>query len=134
MSSLTGGAFLAPAAALAGQQIPGNPGTWPAYRALLRAVVGSVAHVPVVLLGVCTPQELAGWPIGAWILLDCADRERRRRLGRHLSPQRVADAIADARDYRTLGLPAIDTTGRTPDTAAAELAGYIQALEHDQQP
>jgi energy-coupling factor transporter ATP-binding protein EcfA2 len=127
-------AFMAPAAALAGEHIPDNPGTWPAYRALLRAVVGSIAHVPVVLLGVCTPLELAGWPIDAWILLDCADRERRRRLGRHARPHRVAGAIGDARNYRTLGLPVIDTTGRTPETAAAELARYIQTLEHDQQP
>jgi hypothetical protein len=59
-------AFTGPAAALAGQEIPGNPGTWPAYRELVHAVVGSIAHLPGVLLGVCTPDELKDWPIDAW--------------------------------------------------------------------
>lgn len=75
-------AFMAPAAALAGRQIWLNPDTWPAYRDLIRAVVTSMTHVPVVLLGVGTPDELHDWPIDSWVLLDCADSERRERLTR----------------------------------------------------
>ena len=121
-------AFTRPAAALAGREIPGSPATWPAYRELVHAVIGVMAHLPVVLLGVCTPDELKDWPIGTWVLLDCADQERRRRLARHAGPQRLADAIGDGREYRQLGLPVIDTTGRTPMAVAAELARFIQSL------
>jgi hypothetical protein len=75
-------AFIGPAAALAGREIPGNPETWPAYRELVHAVIGSIAHLPVVLLGVCTPDELKDWPVDAWVLLDCTEQERRSWSGR----------------------------------------------------
>jgi hypothetical protein len=121
-------AFMRAAAALAGREIPDNPGTWPAYRQLVHAIIGVMAHLPVVLLGVCTPDELKDWPIDAWVLLDCSEQERRRRLGQHADLERLADAVQDGREYRQLGLPAIDTTGRTPTAVAAELARYIQSL------
>jgi energy-coupling factor transporter ATP-binding protein EcfA2 len=127
-------AFTGPAAALAGQEIPGNPETWAAYRELVHAVIGSIAHLPVVLLGVCTPDELKDWPIDAWVLLDCTDQERQQRLGRHADPQRLADGIRDGREYRQLGLPAIDTTGRTPIAVATELAKLIQPLYESRGP
>jgi len=120
-------AFMGPAAALAGREIRENPETWPAYRELIHAVIRPMAHLPVVLLGVCTPAELEEWPIDAWVLLDCTDRERRRRLGQHADPERVKDAIRDGREYRLLALPVIDTTGGTPAAVAAELARFIQA-------
>jgi len=120
-------AFMRPAAALAGRQIPDNPETWPAYRELMHAVIGVMAHLPVVLLGACTPDELKGWPIGTWVLLDCSEQEQRRRLGRHTDPQRLADAIHDGREYRQLSLPVLDTTGRTPMAVAAEMARFIQS-------
>lgn len=126
--------FMEPAAALAGQRIPENPGTWPAYRELVHAVIGTIAHLPVVLLGVCTPDELKDWPIDAWVLLDCTDKERQRRLSRHASPQRLADAIRDGHQYRQLGLPTIDTTGLTPIAVAAELARFIQSLHESKDP
>jgi hypothetical protein len=40
------------------REIPENPETWPAYRELVHAVIGPIAHLPVVLLSVCTPKEL----------------------------------------------------------------------------
>lgn len=122
-------AFMDPAAALAGQEIRANPEAWPAYRELVHAVIGSIAHLPVVLLGVCTPAELKEWPIDAWVLLDCTDQERRRRLDQHADPGAVEDAIRDGREYRLLGLPVIDTTGRPPAAAAAELARFIHSLD-----
>jgi energy-coupling factor transporter ATP-binding protein EcfA2 len=127
-------AFMGPAAALAGREIRDNPGTWPAYRELVHAVIGSIAHLPAVLLGACTPDELTDWPIDAWVLLDCTDQERRRRLGRHADPQRLADAIGDGREYRQLGLPVIDTTSRTPKAVAAELARLIQSPYESRDP
>lgn len=121
-------AFMEPAAALAGRRIPQNPETWPAYRDLVRTVISAVAHLPLVLLGVCTPDELAGWPIDTWVLLDCTDEERARRLG-ETDARRQAEGIHDGRAYRQLGLPVIDTTGRQPATVASELATLIQALQ-----
>src|SRR5262249_27985119 len=105
-----------------------TPGPCPPSGASVHAFIGTPAHLPVVLLGVCTPDELKDWPIDAWVLLDCTDKERQRRLSRHASPQRLADAIRDGHHYRQLGLPAIDTTGLTPIAVAAELARFIQSL------
>jgi len=123
-------AFMAPAAALAGRDIRQQPETWPAYRHLIRAVIEAVAHLPVVLLGVCTPDELRDWPIAAWVLLDCADQEREQRLGPGCDQEHVAEALADARQYRALGLPVIDATNRAPADVAAELARFVRAREH----
>jgi hypothetical protein len=106
-------AFMAPAAALAGRDITGHRDTWPAYRQLVRAVMEAMAHRPVVLLGVRTPDELEAWPIDAWVLLDCTDEERRRRLGPLAGPDRLAEGIHDAAEDRSLGLPVIDATGHS---------------------
>jgi hypothetical protein len=125
-------AFMEPAAALAGRRVPENPETWPAYRDLVHAVIRSVAHLPVVLLGVCTPDELKDWP-DAWALLDCTDQERQRRLGQNADPQRLAEGIRDGREYRQLGLPVINTTGRAPAAVASELAVLIQSIHQSQE-
>ncbi len=120
-------AFMDPAGMLAGRPIRESPRTWPAYRDLVRAIVQSLGAVPVVLFGVCTPDELPDWPNGRWILLDCADAERGRRLagGATRGQGRLPAAIRDAAEYRCLGLPRYDTTGRPPGEAAAGLAGLI---------
>jgi energy-coupling factor transporter ATP-binding protein EcfA2 len=122
-------AFMGPAGALAGRDIRHDPATWPAYRALVRVAVNAVATVPAVLLTVCTPAELAEWPISAWLLLDCADSERRRRLtqaGRQASED---NAVRDASQYRALHLPVINTTGRAPPQVAANVAAYVRSIE-----
>lgn len=119
-------AFMAPAGALTGREIRQSPSTWPAYRQLVRAVLEPVRHLPVVLLGVCTPAELSGWPIDAWAVLDCTDQERQRRLAHHGRPESAADAVADAARYRSQGLPIIDTTGLTPARVANELANFVR--------
>jgi len=58
----------------------------------------------MVLLGVCTPAELDGWPIDAWVLLDCAADERRRRLTPFTAAEEVEDSVRDGREYRLLGI------------------------------
>jgi energy-coupling factor transporter ATP-binding protein EcfA2 len=121
--------FMEPAAALAGRQIVGHPETWPAYRELIGAVVSTIAHLPVVLLTVCTPDELPSWPIDVWVLLDCSDQERRQRLAKQASQDRLAEGIHDAAEDRSLGLPVIDTTGHTPAEVAADLARFVLRLE-----
>lgn len=126
-------AFMAPASALAGREITQHRETWLAYRQLVGTVVAAIAHLPVVLLTVCTPDELPGWPINAWVLLDCTDEERRQRLGQQASLDRVAEGIHDAQGHRSLGLPVIDTTEHTPAEVAADLAQFVQRLEHGEQ-
>lgn len=79
------------------------------------------------------PGELKDWPIDAWVLLDCADQERQRRLGENTDPQRQAVGIRDGREYRKLGLPVIDTTGRAPAAVASELVALVQSLHQSQE-
>ncbi len=109
------------AGALAGRDVRRSPDLWEAYRQLVRSVIDLLRSVPTVLLGVCTPDELGGWPEARWVLLDCDDDERRRRLAGH--PQEEVDsALADAREYRRLHLPVVDTSGRPVDEVTGELA------------
>ena len=131
-------AFMEPSGKLAGRPVRRSPRTWPGYRDLVRTVVESMIEVPVpvVLLGVCTPGELADWPDGRWLLLDCGDAERRRRLSAQSAGRGEAreldgeDAVRDAAHYRRLGLPGFDSTGLTPGQAAAGLAAIIRAASN----
>ena len=121
--------LMGPASDLAGRDVARSPSTWAVYRRLVRAVVDAVTPAPLVLLGVSTPDELDGWPVDEWILLDCSETERRRRLGPRLDPGEMEEALADARHYRALGLHTIDTIGRRPDDVARVLAELIHQLE-----
>lgn len=58
------------------------------------------------------------------MLLDCSDDERRARLANRLGEAEIADALRDARQYRSLGLAAVDTN-RSVDLVASEIAGLI---------
>jgi hypothetical protein len=122
-------AFIEPSGRLAGRPVRQSPRTWPGYRDLVRSVVETMLEVPVpvVLLGVCTPDELAGWPLGRWLLLDCDDAERLRRLASPAGGSDGARAVSDAAEYRQLGLPRLDSTGMTPEQAAARLAALVRA-------
>lgn len=119
-------AFMTPASELAGVAIRGVSGKWPSYARLVRAVVDAVSPVGVVLLGVCTPSELSDWPSGRWLLLDCSDDERRRRLADRYDPHETADALGDAAAYRALGLPTLDTTSLDPTEVARALAARLR--------
>jgi hypothetical protein len=118
-----------PAGQLIGKSIRADRSAWPFYDALVRAVLEHVDGVPLVLLGVRTPDELHGWPIGAWILLDCADDERVTRLGERLGGSDLAEAIKDGQSYRNLGLPVVDSTSRTIDEVAEVLTSLIDHLD-----
>ena len=122
-------AFMEPAAALAGQDIRANRETWPAYRQLVQRVAASVASMPVVLFGVATPDELDSLHIRTWVLLDCSDEERRRRLQADGRGREAKAAIGDAEHDRSLGLPVIDTTARPPALIAADLADFVTRTE-----
>ena len=113
------------AEALAGVAIPQAPQTWTDYERLVRTVVEQIRPVDVVLLGVCTPRQLCGWPDGQWLLLDCADGERRTRLARRGHAAAAEDAVADAAAYRSLDLPILDSTGLDPREVAQAIVHMI---------
>ena len=118
-------AYMDAAGELAGRDIRANPDTWAAYRSLVRSIVAAAEGLDVVVLGVCTPDELPDWPAGPWILLDCSHEERRRRLVDRETLHDAAGALEDARRYRSLGFPIHDSTGEDLTTTAESLAGLI---------
>ena len=118
---------MGPAQALAGVAIRQAPQTWASYELLVRTVVDQIWPVNIVLLGVCSPQQLIDWPKGEWLLLDCADDERRTRLAPRGNPAETEDAVADAAYYRSLGLPMFDSTDLEPREVAKALAKMIDS-------
>jgi len=58
--------------------------------------------------------------------VDALGELRHRQDDECAAAGRVRDAVRDGREYRSLGLPVIDTTGRTPAAVAAELAWFVQ--------
>jgi AAA domain len=117
--------FMDAASTVAGRDIRKSPETWQGYRNLVRAIVDSIRPHPTVLLGVCSPDELHGWPVDAWVLLDCSDEERAHRLGLDRA-QDLAEALADARDYRSFELPVVDSTGRSREDVGLSVAALIR--------
>ena len=120
--------LMGPAGTLAGADISATPATWRTYGLLMRAVVDQIIPMNLVLLGVCTPDELSDWPTGGWLLLDCSDDERRARLAPREDAAQVKYALEDAANYRRLGLSVVDSTGLAPPQVARELANTIRQL------
>lgn len=118
-------AFMGPAQALAGVAIRQAPQTWASYEHLVRTIVDQIWPFNIVLLSVCTPQQLSDWPNGEWLLLDCADGERRTRLAPRGNPAETEEAVADAVFYRSLGLPVLDSTDLEPPEVAKAIAKMI---------
>jgi len=121
--------LMEPTGQLIGRSIRADRSAWPFYDALVKAVIEQFDDVPFVLLEVRTPDELPGWPIGACVLLDCADDVRVTRLGERLCGSDLAEAVEDGRSYRKLGLPVVDSTSQTIDEVAEELASMIGHLD-----
>ena len=121
-------AFMDPAEALAGVAISETPEIWAKYGQLVRVIVEQVLPVNIVMLGVCTPGQLRGWPDGRWLLLDCADAERRTRLSRRGHPTVTEEAITDAGVYRSLGLPIVDSTDLEPHKVAEAIVTAMSAV------
>lgn len=121
-------AFMGPAGELSGRDIRSDATTWGSYRDLVRSVVEIGGALDVVLLGVCTPQELSDWPNGLWVLLDCSDDERRRRLRDRDDSHDHESAVDDALSYRSLDLPILDTTNLDLASTADSLADFIRSV------
>jgi hypothetical protein len=113
------------AAALSGRDVRASPDLWAPYRSLVQSIVRTVLpSTDVVVLGVSTRDELIDWPPASWVLVDCNDHERRRRLADRPRSE-VDDAIADAAKYRHLGFPVVDSSGRAVEEVAAKLMAIV---------
>lgn len=118
--------LMVPAGMLAETDIRQTESAWSSYAELIRSVVENVGAERVVLFGVRTPDEMVGWPDSKWLLLDCGDAERVSRLRSRGEPDEgISEAVADAADYRRLGLFNIDSTGLRPDDVAQQVAARI---------
>lgn len=118
--------LMVPAGRLAGADIRMTSNTWDGYSELVRTLVENIGPERVVLLGVRTPEEMAGWPPASWIVLDCSDAERIRRLrARGESETGIKEALEDAAEYRRLGLFVLDNTLLDPAKTADRLAARI---------
>jgi hypothetical protein len=121
-------ALITSAGHLAGCSIRTNETTWQPYRDLMREVAALSPPKRTLLLGVSTPAELTGWPDGKWLLLDCDDTERVRRLRlRGEMDEVIRSAVMDAIEYRSLALPTLDTTKLDPREVAAKIAERVAA-------
>ena len=101
---------------------------WPAYNDLCLGLVAAVlaAGHDVLLLCPLTPDEVArsAADLGTvrWLVLDCSDATRRRRL--RTRPGGATDepgAVADAAELRALGVPVLPNDGIT-------LAGAVDLI------
>ncbi|HEY6746654.1 MAG TPA: AAA family ATPase [Mycobacteriales bacterium] len=99
-------------------------GRWPAYNDLCLSLVAAVlaAGHDVLLLCPLTPDEVgrtaAALGIVRWMVLDCSDATRRRRLRTRPGEPTDADAAAaDAAELRALGLPVLHNDGISIDAA-----------------
>lgn len=99
---------------------------WPAYRRMWMRVLDLPlrAGVPVLFLTSALPDEVGAPRPDRWLLLDCADEERVRRLRRRGWDQDEIDAaVEDARG----GRGQIDDVIRTDDGPITQTAKAVAA-------
>lgn len=128
--------LLAPASALAGTSVWEASETWPAYRTLWLRIVQMLVRNGrrVALFASMDPDDLVGiLPLpgvarAAWCLLDCDDATRRGRLrARGWEATEIDEALGDARVLRGRIPTVIDTSGTTPEEAAAQVRAWLDA-------
>jgi broad-specificity NMP kinase len=104
---------------------------WPEYNALWSRVLSLVlrSRVPVLFLCPLLPAELVPAPADActsWLLLDCSDERRRRRLAaRGWSPAAVESAVEDGRQARAVISAQVSTDDDRPDQTAAAIMRWV---------
>jgi hypothetical protein len=110
---------------------------WPGYNRLWMVNIGLILRsgVPVVFSSPLTPHEVdTAVPSGfahprSWILLDCSDDERVRRLQqRGWHPDRIRYAVDDARDLRDMVPAVIDADGLSPDQVTELLQQWAESV------
>lgn len=126
--------LLAPASLLAGTSVWETSETWPAYRTLWLRIVQMLVRNGrrVALFASMDPDDLAellplpGVARVAWCLLDCEDATRRGRLwARGWDRTTIDEALGDARALRGRIPTVIDTSGTSPEEAAAQVRVWL---------
>ncbi|MEZ4866742.1 MAG: hypothetical protein R3C14_35810 [Caldilineaceae bacterium] len=128
----------APASALAAKDIYTDPTTWPAYNALWLALLQRVCQngkTPL-LFAPLAPSDLAPSDPSltclelAWLLLDCDDATRRRRLATRpgWTDAMIGEALADAQVLRQSIHTQVDTSHRPPAAVAGQIVAWLDEL------
>ena len=125
------------ASALTGQDVHFASEMWVSYNALWLEVVHAVHRngKAAVLFAPFDVEDLARHDISAWctqvrwLLLDCDDQTRRRRLAerRDWSDARTSAAIVDARKLRTQIADVVDTGSNSPIEVARAIQRWLQS-------
>lgn len=125
-----------PASHLARSDIIVDPTTWPAYTAVWFEMLHAIhknGKVPIFFAPIDT-HDLATYGQPAWcariewLLLDCDDALRQRRLRRRVgwTAAMITDALTDAQALRTQVSNRIDTGVHTPDAVAQAILEWVE--------
>jgi hypothetical protein len=127
--------LLAPGSALAGLDIRTTAAAWPAYNSLwLEVLHGLIRNgATPVLFAPLDPRDLPAGTVPSWcggvrwLLLDCSDKERIRRLAARGDQAGVqAEALADATFLRSAIPDQVDTEGLSPAEVAARVLTWLR--------
>lgn len=120
---------------LARTPIYSDASTWPAYNKLWFAVLAAVAKnskKPVLFCPLDKADLDDSFPAVKWLLLDCDDAERRRRLAkRGWDEMRVLEALEDARDLREQISTRVDTVASDPVEVARKVLEWTRQSHTD---
>lgn len=130
------------ASELTGQDIHFAESTWPSYRRLWLDTLHAISknHRSHVLFTTWAPTDLGGivppWCSEIrWLLLDCSDAIRRKRLeGRDgWTASRIQEALADASQLRSeITDYVVDTGSSTPGTTARAIGNWLSTFAGSQ--
>jgi hypothetical protein len=124
------------ASRLAQGDIHFDAATWPAYRALWFDVLEALRrnHQIPVLFAAFAPDDLEaaglpdGWSGAEWLLLDCSEATRRKRLAERGWPEeRVNSALSDATALRRGVAVRLETDSRDASAVAVEVREWLDA-------
>ena len=114
---------------------PAAEPNWPGYDRLWRRITAMTRRSghPVLFLCPNTPDEVP--EASAWLLLDCPDDVRVRRLrARGWDAERIDEALADAADYRARISEVVRTDQQEPEPTATEVLAWVQRRTGYSQP
>lgn len=103
--------------------------SWPAYRRMWKRILDLPlrAGVPVLFLTSALPDEIGAPEPARWVLLDCADEERVRRLReRGWDEAQIDAAVGDAGRARTQIADVIPTDTASHAETAAAIAAWVR--------
>lgn len=113
--------------------------TWPAYNALWLEVLEAVHRngkvviffSPFDITDVAQAGQAPWYQRIEWLLLDCDDATRQRRLSARSewSDEMITEALSDAQSLREHFPERIDTTTHTPDEVAETVLRWVEQTQ-----